>query len=205
MQDKLEDAISGYYEYEPKSIEAEQLLKYIDSISDEIRVRIVYKNNPDIIVIGAGVFLNEGDKEVIEKRSVVSDNKDDITHRYMERKLFYILKETGLKFHICPRNNKMFYVIFQRSEIDKWLATRPYIECTYRYYNTYDIQYFVRNTPEEIEKFYCFASWKDGVMSIVINGIELVGASPEKISEVIGKTLERRCYESEDINMFYCH
>jgi hypothetical protein len=205
MQDKLEDAIAGYYEYEPKNFEAEQLLKYIDSLSSEIRARIVYKNNKDIVVLGAGVFLNEGDKEIIEKSSVVNDNKDDFTHRYMERKLFYILKKTGLNFHVCARNNKMFYIIFQRSEVDKWLSTKPYVECTYRYHNTYDIKYFVRNTPEEIEKFYCFASWKDGVESIVINGIELVDASSDKISDVIGKTLERRCYESEDINMFYCH
>ena len=204
MRDKLEDAVYGYSEYSKRGYESEQMMQFFDSLSDEIRVRIVLRENADIVMFCAGVVLNDEDKKKIATYSVNSDDENgEYEARYTERKLFYMLKDCGIKFATAKRGDKSFYIIVTQDELQKWIANKPYVECSYRYSSTYDIKYIVRNTPEELEKFYCYASWKTDVESIVIKGYELKNATDEQISSVIGKTLRRVCYEADEINMKY--
>lgn len=204
MKDKLDDAIYGCSEFSRKGYDSEQLMQFFDGISEEIRARIVWKENADIVMIGAGVTLNDEDKKKIAMHRVNNDDdNNEFEYRYAERKLFYLLKDCGVKFTIAKRGDKSFYIIVTQEELRRWIATKPYVECSYRYSSTYDIKYIVRNTPEELEKFYCFASWKADVESVVINGHELKNATDEEVSQVIGKTLCKMCYESDEINMKY--
>lgn len=202
MRERMEDAVNGYSEYGHYDSASEQLLAFIDSLSDEIKARVVYKNSRDFVIIGAGVVLTDADRNAVTRGSVTLDN-NEYEVRYAERKLFYILKKSGIRCNICRKSDKYFYILISRSEVDKWLSTKPYVNCSYRYDTTYDIPYAVRNTPEEKEKFYCFAKWKDGVVSIVIDGVEVVNATDREVSDVIGKELRRACYESDEINMKY--
>ena len=200
MEDKLEDAIHGFSEFCKKDEVSEQLFAYIDNLSPDIHSSIIWKNTKDYIVIGVGVQLTDVEKRMMATSRITNDN-DEYEHRYAQRKLFYILKKAGINCEICRRGAFYYYVIIGRDDAEKWYAEKPYIECSYRLRSTYDIRYYVRNTPAEKEKFYCHAMDNKNIVSVIIDGIELVDSTDIVVSHVIGKTLERGNYSCSDINM----
>ena len=204
FQDKLDDAINGYSEFGLSDTNnyGKMLETYIDNLSKDIRAKIIWKMNDMFVAVGVSVELNGYDETVINQSRITMEN-NEFRKRYEERKLFYILKTSGLKFEILRRCEKSFYVIISNESLEEWVASRPYIPCSYRYYSTYNIHNLVRNTPEQKERFYCYAKSQEKMVSIVIDGQELIDAEEDVVSEVIGKELQQKYYQAQDVDMIH--
>lgn len=201
-QDKLEDAIHGYNCHPAKKPEITMFEHFLKSLSSDIHPW-VFNSNDKIVVATIRVDLTDDEKLQLKKGSFYEQVTDDETARFSERKLFYILKNSGLKFTICNINSCQFHVIFDADEIELWLARKPYVQCSYRLSSTYDINCYVRNTAEELEKFYVFAKNHDRVVSIIINWYELINESADEVASVIGKHISIDSCNADEIDMKY--
>lgn len=110
MFDKLEDAISGYSCIRRYECCDQALIEYINGISEEIRAYRVSLSNEQFYAVNVAVMLNSDDEKVIEMHSISADS-EYCRNAYLERKLFYILNEAGLKFDLLPKGNNVFYVL----------------------------------------------------------------------------------------------
>lgn len=204
MRDNLEDQINGYSHFGKcrRNDMSKILQAYFGKLSNELRGCFVSKESDKFIVFETAVKLNEEDLKKIKTGRVNNDEDNyEYEKRYAERKLFYILKMSDFDFEICHKDKTAFYIIIDKKEAEEWYATRPYVECSYQFTTTYPIRYFVRNTPKEKEKFYCYAKWRTDIDGLMIDGVDVLNATDEEVSKVIGKTLCRQCYELNEIDM----
>ena len=204
-QNKLEDDINGYGKvFKRDDADMIQMLEhFVVHLSSDIRAWC--KCSDKFIVLETSVSLNKDDMDYLNTymQGNPNDDKYGFYDRYAERKLFYILKKSGFNFEICSIGNQKYHVILDIQDVKNWWATRPYVMCSYRLPSTYDIHYFVKNIPEELEKFYVFAKQQNNVVSVVINCMELMHATDEEIASRIGKNVTLSSCEYNDIDMRY--
>ncbi len=205
-QFKLEDAVHGYATVcrRDDASMIKMLEHFANHLSGDIRT-YACKNSDKYIVLEASVFLSNDDVDFLNGYMHCDPKQDDygFGERYAERKLFYLMKKSGFEFEICNMGNNKYHVVLSTPSIKDWWATRPYVMCSYRLSSTYDIYYFVRNLPEELEKFYVHAKEQKNVVSIVVNNMELILASNDEVASCIGKPLTLSTCEYTDIDMKY--
>lgn len=81
-----------------------------------------------------------------------------------------------------------------------------YVLCSYGWFSDYktECEFWVRNTSEELEKFYHWVMWhiwNTNLASLIINGTELINVTNEELVKFFGKPLNRVAYEYSDIDM----
>ena len=207
LADNLEDMLMGYAEFGSmdKDDVSSTALQFLDSLSNDIYVSIIWKSNKNFVVFGVNVCLTEKDKELIEKGSPVIGS-GLFYNTFMIRKIYRTFIKSGFEFEICKANaENNYYLIVDRKSLEDWFATTPYVECSYRTKTTYDIRYQVKNTPENLEKFICFAKESGGktLESIVVGGKEITKLSNDEVSKVVGKHFIEHIVDKNSIDMAY--
>ena len=113
MFEKLEDAISGYACVRRYECCDQALLDYINGLSEDIHAFRVSASNEHFDAVNVQVILDNDEEEIISLYSISKDS-EYCRNAYLERKLFYILHNAGLKFTLLPKEKNVFYVLFDK-------------------------------------------------------------------------------------------
>lgn len=205
--DRMNDVIAGYHVYPkfPRNDFVELAFRLALKVALDCKYGVSLEESNDTnLIYRVQINLSEGEKEIIRKKPIWKDGDEDGTYTtaFARRKIFHAVRsEIGfVPNSILSVGDTTFFVIFNRKDIDEWDKENPYIMCSYRTASTYDIEYLLKNSPEEKEKFYCYATGQNAI-SIKIDGIEYCGLDDEEVSELLGKKLFRYEYEHNDIVM----
>lgn len=198
----LDDLENGYNKRVKDCSNATKMLNLFFSNLPHINGSYIEKNNNNYIVVNVHYELSVDEKEELSK-IFFKKNDEHQQSQYVGRKIHEMVSPIFPNAEVMHRKDCEFYVVFAKSDVEQWANNKPYVKASYRIPSTYDINYLVRNTPEEKEKFYCYVSFKGNAVSIIIDGVEYINLSDDEISANLGKALDRYAYEGNEIDMKY--
>ena len=206
MADKIDDAIWGYSRFgRHDSMETKMMQCYMQTLSPHFNVSPCVSEHENAFVFNVSMHKNPDDEWKLETQLLDADDeaswqKDE----YYKRRIFMIMKKSGLKFEWLSDGTKSAYIFIDKQYLSDWAKTKPFVFASYQLKSTYPIRYLLENNPESKENFYNYVMSQEtyGVRSIIIEDVELLGMSEKEVSNIIGKTLERRSCSYNDVTMF---
>ena len=208
MADKIDDAIWGYSRFGKKdTIEAKMMMAYLKSLNPQIQVSSLAYEMKHSYVFDVTLYESSADSDYLETILLRTDDKDNWqTVEYYERKLFMILKKSGLEFEWLRAENRRMYVMIDKDYMKKLLDTKPFVVCSYRWNTTHDIYHLLANNPEEKEKFYSYLKAQDTdtrkLESVIIDGVELINMTADEVAQYIGTSITGTKYDFCDVVLY---